>query len=61
MKKAKAEFEAGLQPPPPSRPAQAPRAEQLAIAETELMATITDLHQHKRISASGMPTLGGFG
>ncbi|KAJ7724052.1 hypothetical protein B0H14DRAFT_3169844 [Mycena olivaceomarginata] len=38
-------------------PAQAPRAEQLAIAETELMATIADLHQRKRISASGMPTL----
>ncbi|KAJ7794892.1 hypothetical protein B0H14DRAFT_2621492 [Mycena olivaceomarginata] len=57
MTKAKADFEAGLQSPPPSRPAQAPRTKQLAIAETELMATIADLHQRKRISASGMPTL----
>jgi hypothetical protein len=57
MTKAKADFEAGLQPPPPSRPAQAPRAEQLAIAETDLMATIADLHLRKRTSASGMPIL----
>ncbi|KAJ7843895.1 hypothetical protein B0H14DRAFT_3688197 [Mycena olivaceomarginata] len=45
MTKAKADFEAGLQSPPPSRPAQAPRTKQLAIAETELMATIADLHR----------------